>query len=483
MKFNILSGRIQPPMLFLEGEDGGSGGGGESSQSGGSESSPNNVIDQGALVDEPIRSNVDRVEGEKAPSFDKLGGKKTAQTPLKDDKSTQTPPKEEKPAGEAAKPKEQSKKEQPKQTQKPVETKKEDQQPDPKTVKKVEAPKADDKKPIPETDEDLDQLQPPPGATEKHAKSFGEMRTIIKETRAAARAAEKDLATIRAELETTKASSTELPKDVQERLSKYEAFFLMHNAEHDEAFQAEWGSKVTNAEDDLFAVLKQNGMEDAVIAEIKKAGIENWTRWDEVGDGLPLLERRKLERAFDARENAMTAKQAKLAELSKSREDYEKGLGGKKQAEIQAWSKKVEAKSIELCAGEEWSLEKDVPADASEDVKRAIAAHNEKAQEYSKEYVNYVKGSYKQDPEVTAEVALKAVKAGVLAKELEAKETELTRSQARVRELETQLGKIRSSGRTAHTDSPAPSSEAKPAKDEKIGGDGSQAISRYFNKK
>lgn len=489
----ILFGQIQPPRIFLAPDEGGGGGTGAAEIAGGLET----MTATGGHPD-----TTERVPGEVSPNFGKLGGKKT-EIPAK---------KEEKPTETAKKPEEPAKKEEPKVKEEPKKAAAEPQKPasepkaketvkpaDDKTKKaseaakpKVEEPKKEEKVEIPDKDDDIDAIQANPGAPSAVVKSLNDMKGIVKQTREAARKVQADLAAANQELEQAKAQIGKLPEDAEAKLKRADEILLTFEAENNEGFRAEYDGKIIKSEENLFALLKHHGLSDDIAKEIKEVGIDNWTQWetfkDKEGNDVPgLLERlsglnrRKVEDALMARESAITAKREKLQAIAANRDEAMKEFGEKEKQSRAQWADKVAAISNKMFAGEDWILEETVPADATEDEKKAIESSNEEKKKLSATWVKYVQDAYNRNPEKTAELAVKAMKADMLTKQLEDSEGKLERALARVEELEGRLGKARVVGKLAHTDT----TDTKPAAQEKkeggdeIGGDGSSAIRKF----
>lgn len=441
-------------------------------------------------TDEPMPpAGGERLEGERAPDFGSLGKKTPSEAP----KGTDTPPKEEKPAGEApAKEKPASK-----ATAKAIGTPAKVEEPAKPAEKPAEPAKPAEAKPdeaklpeIPKDDSDLDALKPKPGVPSHVVKSFDDMRARMKTERATARQAIETATKLQQEFEALKSSTGKLPEDVEKELEGLRNFHQLFQAEQDPRFKAQFEAPITKAEESIYAFLKANGMPDKVIEEIKKVAAENnkdieaWGAWDKVADSLKNpIDRQQLLSTLQARRDAIATKDARLREIAGSREKFTEAVGNMDKEEQDKFSKQLEQASIPLAAANDWILEEDIPADATAEQRAAIEARNAKAKEYAGQFGDYSREAYFRNPDKIAEMAVKAVKADHLEAQVESIRVERDKATARVKELEDRIAKVRSAGRIAHVDAPAPetvSTNKTTVEEGRVGGDGQSAIQQFF---
>lgn len=438
---------------------------------------------------EPAKApGMERVEGEKLPDFSKLSTKKadeTAET-AKDTK------KEEKPAGGQSGAKGKASKETSKPVEKPAKEEKSKQKEIPEPQESVTSFQTKETiSPKILSDEEIDALQPKPGAPTHVVKDFQEMRAKLKEQAISARQAISEARTLRKEIEQVKSASGKIPEPIEKELAGLRQFHLLFNAQQDPAFQQEYDAKVTQSEEGVYSFLKQYGMKDEILGEIKKASdsgnIEDWAGWTALLDGekgfgkTPILKQRLLN-LLEGRNAAIRDRSSKLDQLGKDREGYFKTLEEKDHAEKEQWRQSLEKRAMEISDKAEWAMEKEIPANATADQKKALETHNAEVKAVAESFKNNVLGAYNRDPKITAEIAFAGVKASILEKQLAEVSEERDSVKERVKELEERLAKIKNAGRTAHVESPAVETGGRKSTTDgaAVGGDGSSAIHNWF---
>lgn len=470
---HILSGPFHRSVFFAP--DGGSSGG-----DAGTTAAPDTAAggDLGSMSRAPVVDTSERVEGEVKPSFEKLGGKKTTpESKTEPQVSSQTTP--EPKVEQKAKPEPEVKKVE-ETAKKAAET------PDPKKTDKVAEPakkqaadpkaKQDEGKEteIPDKDDDVDAIQPNPGAPATVVKSLNDMKGIVKTTREQARKIKAELETTKAELEQAKAGAGKLSPEVETKIKRAEEILLTFEAENNEDFRKEYDTKIVQAEENIFSFLKQHGMKDEVIEEIKEAGVDNWGRWDELLEKFKSgLTRQDLIDAIRDRKRAIGAKQTKLQELASNREKALGEFGEREKRGRLEWAEKAISHSNKIIAKEDWILEENIPSDATPEEKQAIEENNARKKAMAVKYNDNVRDCYNRNPERTAEIAIAALKTEFMEEEFKRVSGELEKAQARVAELEERIGKARKVGQMAHVE-PAETSPEK--KEVQIGGSGEAAI-------
>lgn len=437
----------------------------------------------------------ERVDGEKLPDFGKLG-KKPAAEPVEPSGASKAPSEGEKaptvkPDAKAVTAKEPQKPaSEPKKAAEPAKAAAEPAK-GPKPGEKKEAKGAEAKKELPdlpEDDKDLDALQPKPGAPAHVIKNFSELKAKAIRERETARAYKAELESARAEAETLKQSVGKVPKEVEEELTGLRNLSLVLQAENDPLFKKDWDSKIEAADTRVYDTLKKYGLADKFIEEIKAGGgIDKYKRRDELiaAIGTP-MEQADLVDVIKQRRAVEEERANKIKELTGSREKFHEAVAKREDEARVEFSKKIEQKSIQLAAENDWILEQDVPENATDEQKKAIEEANKVVKTRADKFGENVRASYSRDPEAIAELAINAVKAEYLQEQLDSITKERDKSAARVTALEAQLAKIKNAGRLAHIETPSsePSSSKKTTVESgKIGGDGASAINNFFNKK
>lgn len=416
-------------------------------------------------------NDIDSTEDMEAPDFgaidegalDSDNPAPTETPPVKTEVAN--PPVEEKPEGDlskAAKAKDSEEEPVPDVTKtEPVEE---------KTEAKVEEKKADATKPaIPEDDSDLDAMQPARGAKPEQVKSFSAMKDIIKETRNEARTAAQRAKELEAEVEKLRTTATgAIPPEVQKELEELRAFQEVQLIEKSPVFAQKYEAPITQAEEGLYNYLKEQGCPEEILEEIKADGIDKWEGWNELLSHFKHpLRRSKAEKmivdfgvAKEARDRAITELQGKRDQLSQEETKV-------REAEIHNWSRGIATEMSGLLKEEEWANLKDIPANATKEVKESIEAHNKMVKELGSESHQRIIGSYNRDPKVIAETVHRALRANILAKEVAEKDKSLTAAQARIKELEDMIASRRKAGSPSQANN-GPRSTVTGAEDPKV---------------
>lgn len=421
-----------------------------------------------------IRAEQDRVDGEKLPDFGTIGKHKGAAGTPEPKKGDKPPKTEEKPAGGQP----EKKTEPAKPTSEPAKAKGEPQKPAEPAKEPAKTAK------IP-TDAEIDALQPKPGAPTKDHVNYAEMRTKIKEAAQAGRAAEQERDTLRAEVETLKASTGKIPEDVEKELEGLRNFHLLFRAEQDPRFKQQFEAPITKAEEGIYAFLTKHGLPQEKLDEIKESAkggdMETWAGWTDILNAFTNpIDRQQLLDSLKTRRDVIGAKAARLAELGGSREKFMEETGKMEDQERTKFANAIEKATVPLAAQNDWIIEQAIPANATPEQKAAIEAINATVKARASNFGDNVRAAYARDPEKVAELSLKAVKADYYAEQLESVTKERDASTARVKELEARLSKIQKAGRTAHVEAPSETVAAK-AVSEGVGGDGQAAFERFFS--
>ncbi len=448
----------------------------------------------------PSGAPMERVDGEVPPDFGSLGKKPATKEPAEPAKGSDTPPKEEKPAGEPAESKPTPPKQpvkpaaEPKKTLEPVKTP--EKQPDPAKAEVKETPeaKAGEKKegeePKIPSDEEIEALQPKPGAPTNVIKDFKEMRGKMKEVATVARTVQEENKALRAENETLKQSSGKVPKETEEELEGLRNFNLLFRAEQDPRIKEQFDKPIKQAEDTILTFLREQGMPEPQIEKLKAAAeaaggdMEAWQLWPAVENALPsAMDRQRLIDARKARISAVEAKQGRLKEITQSKAKFDEEVGKMDEKQRQEFSRAVEqASSAYVDEGKGWIVEEDIPADATAEQKAIIEAKNKEIQARVQQFSGAITSAYHRDPERIAELAFKAVKVDYLKEQLDSVTAERDKGLARIADLEAKISKAKSAGRLGHIETPT---QTKVVIDNggKVGGDGAEAIHSFFRRK
>jgi hypothetical protein len=247
-----------------------------------------------------------------------------------------------------------------------------------------EPPKTDDE---PETPTDsLEDIKPPEGTSPKTAEAWDSFKTKAREEIAAAEQKATELAeqldTIKQEKEELAAKAadalTEEQKKEIDELRKWRAASEVDTAPE----LVSLDSKLSANTDTLLAKLKEAGMSEKQIGDIRELGIDK-VNWDELKPHFSS----QLKQFVDAK----VLQHVNLAEersttYSSLKEKGQEFLDQRKQEQEAKVAQQVEALDTavkEFAAAEHFKFlnEQQVPSDATDEQKKAIAANNEFAKE------------------------------------------------------------------------------------------------------
>lgn len=384
----------------------------------------------------------------------------------------------------------------------PVDEKK----PEPKKEQKKEATKAEKTSEKPEkveekkdekeeykipSEEDIDALQPKKGAPAHVYENFKKLKDeVLKPLRREAVAYRQQVEELKTQVSTLEQEKGKLTPEVEEELKGLRGLRYMMKAQEDPVFQKQFEEPIGKAADKVYAVLKQFGLPDDALKSIQEVAEQNggnleaWPHWEKLlNTETNPLNRQTIIDALKGRRDAIGARDAQLAKVSQDREEYFKNIAEKENADRSKWARDLQTAAEIISQGEEWAAEKEVPAGASAEVKKAVEAHNARVGEIAKGFQTRVLGAYNRDPKMIAELAFSSVKADELQRQLDEAETQREKDSARIKDLETKLSKIKSAGRVTHSESPDPAPRNKSTVDEgKVGGDGNAAFDKFFKR-
>lgn len=374
-------------------------------------------------------------------ALDALFKQVTTPEPAKDLEDDETPPKDE-PKPDPAPPKDEPK-------------------PDPAPPKDTPAPDAKDtpppKEPPAPPKDALDEVELPPYSKPKTAESFNEVKRRARETISQQEATIKKLETDLAEREEKLKKS--LGEDAEKELNDLRNWRRSADIENDATFRQKFDGKIESNNNAIIAKLKEAGMGDEQIAEIKKLGGPDKINWEGLLEKLPVNLRRFIETKLV---NNIELKDERQAEIERVRKDPSKF----EQERVQVQSKALVDSANTFLKNISWTAIKQVPANATAEEKAKIEADNKVAQAA----VDRVQGALKDySPETFGELAVGTAIAYklkddnvALEKALAAEKESSQKVVAERDALKAELEKIKKASRTHR---PSTTSPPPPAKD------------------
>jgi hypothetical protein len=291
----------------------------------------------------------------------------------------------------------------------------------------------------------------------------------------------------------------QLAPEVETELTNLRKFHQVFNAANDPEFQKEYLGAITAKETALFDWLKDKGLPDPTAEEIKTVAKANggdlmaWPKWNSLLTQLQqngdVMGETELRQALMDRKNAIAAKDAKLAELSKAGDQIFAQRAEKQKERYNSWGTTLSQTAAKLTKEHEWAWEKPVPENATAEVKSAIEAHNAKVKEHAGVFAKHVYSvigangeNLGGDPAAVAELAWKATIHDKIAAENAELTAKVETQNRRIKDLEDRIAKVRNAGKASVESSAAP---VKPAKDttveaDRVGGDGNAAFAGFF---
>lgn len=348
----------------------------------------------------------------------------------------------------------------------------------PESEVKPDAPTAadDDDKAL---DEELDKLQPRKGAHPNTFKMAEVLRGVIKRERAERKleaAARKDAESKLASVETEYKGKAITP-EIESELKDLRELRREVQLESDPEFQQKFLNKKTEIDREALSVLRNekltpelekfitdNGGVVAMYHSTKQMPppYQSDTHSSFISstlmDKLSPVGGRIFLDSLVAGAKLREAMSREIEDIKKNGSERQK----QKQQEIQdAFNKSAQEtrKSFGKMA-EKW----DVPVTASKEEKAKIDKHNARVEKAEALFQDYVSSGSK-NPAKVAEALAKAAQSQYLMEEAEEKDLELAARDAKIKELEDRLTKIKASGSTGKSSSaPAPSSKPEPGK-------------------
>lgn len=327
----------------------------------------------------------------------------------------------------------------------PPEPKDDDDKVDPPTPPE---PKDDPAPPAPEPPKDnLDEVELPPYTKPNTRDQFAEVKKRARDTIAAKEAEIEKLRKEREEFE--QKASAALPPESAKELEELRNFRRSVDIENDPGFKSQFEGKIEANNDSILTKLKEVGMSDAQIDQIKKLGGPDQVDWDSISGKIPA----QLKRFIDAKlVQNQDLRDERAAAVEKARKDP--NVFEKQRQETQAAT--LTKSANEYMSQFAWTAVKPVPSNATPEQKAKIEADNALATEAQKTVQAALKD---YSPEVFAELAVGTAAAIKFKKDVEvltAKAKETSDNLAKITkerdDLKAELEKIKKAGRT-HRDS------------------------------
>jgi hypothetical protein len=249
--------------------------------------------------------------------------------------------------------------------------------------------------------EEFEKIELPPHAKPATTESFAKVKMLAKQqiTKLTVELQERD-AKLK-ELESKQAEAGKLAPEVEKELSELRNFRRSMDVEASPEFK-EYDSQVTANEEAILRKLKEVDVSDSSIEKIKKLGVAN-VDWEPVLKELPPIARRFIETKLVANEDVRAEKASALAEAKKNAEQFLKESEEKSGTSAAARKTATETHFKDISSKVAWFKKIDAPANATEEVKNQVKAHNEFMETVNKEVQEAIADD---SPEMRAILAL-----------------------------------------------------------------------------
>lgn len=265
-----------------------------------------------------------------------------------------------------------------------------------------------------ETKDDLEDIRPPEGTSPKTAEAWEAFKGKARESIKAAEERAKSLAEEKIRIETELKELQEKAKDVlsEEQKKEIEELRKWHAASEIESAPelTSFDSKIAANTDTLLTKLKEAGMVEAQVAEIRKIGIDR-VNWEDIKPHLSSTLRTLVDAKVLQHVSLSDERDSKFSELKKDGDAYmAQKRQEREQAEAQA-RQQFEATVTGYARDKTFDFlkVKDIPRDVSPEEVEALKADNSFAEDMQKSIENWKQ--HLDDPRMQAELLFGSVMA------------------------------------------------------------------------
>lgn len=419
-------------------------------------------------------------EGEIAPDFSKLAPKpkpvsqearemvERTQTPKPGDPDYIHPSPEQLQAEQDARDREEKEKQEKAAKAEPVktdETKPKEEVVEPKGKEPDKKPKEEVKKEADVkllSDEEIEDLHPEDNISEKGLANFKEMRGLVK---TATKEARKYQAKI-TELEKQLSEKPTVPEDINKELEELRRQRLAQDVDNDPKLLGEFNEKMHPVKERLVAELKRQGLGDGMTPEEAKEFFDKelWEKddrwWKEVvirrltpeeGADTEDLERsrRVIKRCLEDRDDLKYNLTLKIEEAKKDLGKYAENRDEEMKRGFEAFRDAIRDTVIEHSKDHEWASLKDIPADATKEMKESYEKHNANVVELAAIVKDIITKITHGDPRAIGTAAFAHIKVMQMVKQADKDGQEIKSLKKRLEDAEQLIANARKSGRMA----------------------------------
>lgn len=298
---------------------------------------------------------------------------------------------------------------------------------------------------------DLDAVKPPPNVSPKNLVNFDKLRDVAKHFKqVSARVPELEAKV--AELE---AKAPALLPDIAKELEDHRNFRRLFDTENDPEFKKQFDEKLTSIDNDLFELLRRNGLSEDLEKQMRQLGIDKINpSWLEktILERLPIIDRNRVSRRLAERADLVDSRAKEIEKFTSQRGEYLQQEQAKQTQAFEAEQAQIQEHLATLVKDTPWAQYKEVPAKATAEERKQIEAHNQQVKELEE---NFQQALYPRTPQARAEVAAAASASVRLARAVNFLEAELKEVTAARDAALKEVEKIKTASRLPATKVPA----------------------------
>lgn len=301
-----------------------------------------------------------------------------------------------------------------------------------------------DEKPADKVKDDLDEIPLPKDTKQTTAASFEAAKSKTREARAERDAARKEAEELKARLADVEAKAKAAPppevlKEVED-LRKWRASVDINVAPEVKAFD----SRTATAENVILSTLKSK-MTEEQMKQVKEIGVTN-LNWAPILDRLDIKSRAVIATKLGEIESVGVEKQAFIEKAKANLDEYLATRDEHSTTSLKKEAHEMVTAAAEVLREETWFHQKQVPATATEEEKKAIESHNAFAKDAQETFKEALADRSPKMKAICAVGFIKAMQLTNVIRDLEAKVKEAeTAREAAQKEL-TEIEKSASTG-------------------------------------
>ena len=291
-----------------------------------------------------------------------------------------------------------------------------------------------------EIDPEIQQIEQPRNLSEKNQSNWRKLQETASIYKKQAQEAES----LRQKLQEYE-QKPPAPADYED-LRKFRALF---DIQSDPDFQNKYDVPINQAKANIYGIMKQHGASDELLQSIEAQGgpdkiDSKW--WQSTLSKLPMTDAERLKRSIvdvaDLSEKRVAEIQHSAANASQYYQQRDEALVERftqqEQESINYIQEQIKAQNAD------WALPKEIPAGATPEQRKAIAAHNAQAAQLEELFYGAM---YPQTPQARADVAAAAAMSHMLTNQLRTEQSVRQKLDAQIKQLTEENNRLKGAGR------------------------------------